>query len=78
MLTIESPREIRREHVAHDAVALAERTAECLERLTTARDEDEVVPIARVQVGEISTDPARRAGNDRDWTTLTAACSAGN
>src|SRR3569832_467795 len=78
MLTIESPRKIRREYVAHDAVALAERTAECLERLTTARDEDEVVPIARVQVGEVSTDSARRARNDRDWTTLTAPCSVRN
>ncbi len=28
MLTIETPREIRREYVADDAVALAERTAE--------------------------------------------------
>ena len=78
MLAIETSREIRGEHVADDAVALAERAAERLERVATACDEDEVMPIARVQFGEVTTNSARRAGNDRDWTALTAARGVGN
>src|SRR4029434_8266885 len=78
MLAVEPSCEIRWERGTGDAVPIGERSAERLERFASTRDEDEVVSVARVQLGEVTTDSTRCASDYRDGTAVTAARGGGN
>ena len=77
MFTFESSREVGDERVARHAIAFRERSRQGLERILTACHEDEIVPVVRKQLGEIATNTARRAGDDRDWPSLAATSRSG-
>ncbi|MDF2776439.1 MAG: hypothetical protein K0S86_5941, partial [Geminicoccaceae bacterium] len=69
----QAAREVGGEGDTRYPVPVGERASQLLERLTAARDEDEIVAIAGEELGEVAPDAARRAGDDGDGSVFAAS-----